>query len=392
MKIIHEKFIKPMVKKIHFHAINYLKQHNSYSDYSIPKTAKNPSFILHTGASIDNGSVVHAEQWIPSFVESEIDFIIVTRNIETYQKLSKKYNHLSISLITSTKDADNLIANFPKIIKIFYLANTSNNFNFLRYPHKNHIFLGHGDSDKNSSMNRLFKIYDEIYVAGQAHIDRFSSAEFDTSGIKFRTVGRPVAEKLLIESSTPLKNNYKFITYLPTWEGFYRDQDYSSLNISKSLISSLIKEHNKDILVKFHPVTGLVKKQYKNIEQNIIPSEENIKTIKFINKKEILTKILQKDSIYICDISSVVSEVLMLDCPIFLFIPSDKDIIISSGKISYLDFSYTFSSIKELNKKIKSVLDGDDSLAVKRKEARNYFVSLDATKNKEFVKTLHENL
>ena len=34
-------------------------------------------------------------------------------------------------------------------------------------------------------------IYDEIYVSGDAHIDRFNLADFDTAGLKFKIIGRP---------------------------------------------------------------------------------------------------------------------------------------------------------------------------------------------------------
>lgn len=391
MQKLHENILIPFFKKIHKISLNYLKKYNSYTKLAIPKKTKTPLLILHTGASINNGSITHAEQWIPSLIESKLEFIIVTRNIDTYQQLSKKYKNLSISLITSPKDADLLMSKFPSIKNILYVANTSNNFLFLRYPFRNHIFLGHGDSDKNASMNRYFKVYDEIYTAGQAHIDRFSKADFDTTSMRFHIIGRPISRELLTKKeNSDSKNNFQSIIYLPTWEGFYTDQNYSSLHLFHEILLSLSNHRDKNVIVKLHPVTGLVNKNYLHLDERLPLPIKNNKNIKFIDKSENIISALHEKSIYVCDISSVISECILLDCPIFLYYPLDKKIDVASGKISYTDFSYTFSSIEELNSKLKMVLSGHDELAQKRIEARNYLVSIDATENKEFIKKLHK--
>ena len=45
--------------------------------------------------------------------------------------------------------------------------------------------------DKSASAHKFFRVYDEIWVAGQAHIDRFKNAGFNTAHIDFVKVGAP---------------------------------------------------------------------------------------------------------------------------------------------------------------------------------------------------------
>ena len=57
-----------------------------------------------------------------------------------------------------------------------YPANTLKNMHLLREPGIKHVFIGHGDSDKVSSINPFTRVYDEVWVAGRAGRDRWARA------------------------------------------------------------------------------------------------------------------------------------------------------------------------------------------------------------------------
>lgn len=382
---IIKKFV-PLFDFLHNYSLKFLKKHNPYSYYAIPNNSKDPRFILHTGSNIINGGITNIEPWIPLFEKVGFEFIIVTRSIDVYQKLYRDYPEIGVSLISSPESLDNLIQKFQKITAFFYVANTANNNLLLRRAEGRHIFLGHGDSDKSSSMNRFFRVYDEIYVAGQAHIDRFLNADFDTSGMKFRIIGRPDT-KNIFEGKFNI-NKIKKIIYIPTWEGYCTEQNYTSLHIFDELIEKVSKNTNLPINAKLHPITGAVKKTYLDFENK--SKSNTIKNFRFIPRNIKLTEILDQESIYICDISATVSECLAFNCPIFLYIPQSKESRIVSGKIKFSDFSYTFSDLDELIKKINFVIEGNDYLREKRETAIDYFISPKAIKEQAFQKALTE--
>src|SRR5699024_55331 len=99
--------------------------------------------------------------------------------------------------------------------------------NFIQHRHVRHIFLGHGDSEKRASCNPFFTLYDEIWTAGQAHIDRCKHSGLDFSQTRFRIVGRPQARPLLQAAADDGPSQH--IAYLPTWEGIDAEQNYTSI-------------------------------------------------------------------------------------------------------------------------------------------------------------------
>ncbi len=386
--MMQKKFGVPVARYLYSRSLDYLKKYNPHSARVIPESSVAPIFLLHTGASLNGGGIDQIKSWLPLFERIGIEYLVVTRMMEVYEKMRCQYAHVPVSLVTNSVDADTLLQRFSSLAAFFYVSNTANNNQFLRYPEFRHIFLGHGDSDKSASVNRLFKVYDEIYVAGQAHIDRFSSADFDTSGILFKIIGRPDAVDLLrYAEEQPRAVNR--IVYLPTWEGYHVDQEYSSLPIAQRVLEEANRISKLPIIAKLHPMTGSMQPQLHDIDRQLCDTLAfGEGGVHFVDRHSKLTDALAPGGIYVCDISAAVSECLAVDQPIFVYIPKNRSIRIASGKMSYADYTYVYSSTEEFANKLKQVLGGDDYLAPARKLAREYFISPQATIGKAFENEL----
>lgn len=369
-----------IAKKLHKVLVRYLQKNNSYDDKIIPKKTLDPSFIIHIGSTINAGGIMHLEYWLDSFIASGHQFLIVTRQIETYHLITKKYPKQNTSLVTNPAQIDTIYNKFKKIKAVFYPANTANNIHFLRTCGKKHIFIGHGDSDKSSSMNRLFKVYDEVFVSGQAHIDRFQHADFNTESIKFKVIGRPTTE--IYKDNEPYTANK--IIYIPTWEGFVSEQSYSSINLAEKIIIELRKITDLPIEIKLHPLTGLVNGDNKKIEQSI----KNLKlaNIKIHKKDSQLKTLLKHNAVYICDISATITECLPTHSPIITYTPPITTKTHSSNYKPEL-FTYTYKDVKELASAVSQALNNDykkDSRIL----ALDYFINKKATLENSFYKNL----
>ena len=342
-------------------------------------------FILHTGEK--NGALAHLNIWIEYFEDANIDYIILTRHIEAYSATIEKYPYLKVIFAKNKPEIDNIIQRLPLIKACFYPSNTGNNLHLLFYNKINHIFLGHGDSDKTASAHKFFRVYDENWVSGEAHIDRFKNAGFDCDGLEQVKVGRPNLYKVIEKSQTKWKDrfNSKYkVLYLPTWEGIYKEQDYSSLSIIKQNIELVNSIEKLDINIKLHPFSGNREKSFLSLENELLDFEH----CNVINKQETVNNCILNSNIFICDISAVVSECLASNAPIFLYIPKDKDIKISKSNMSYEDYCYVFSTPNELIEKLNLVLNGGDFLKDNREKAMEYILNKTATINMEFQKQL----
>lgn len=378
----------PVARYLYKTSLSFLQKYNPYSTRVVPETSVEPVFMLHTGAMLPAGGADQIKPWLPLFDQLGIEYLVVTRAVDVYEYMLREYPHVAVSLVSSSVDADKLIQRFPSLSGFFYVANTANNNQFLRYPGVRHVFIGHGDSDKSASVNRLFKCYDEVYVAGQAHIDRFKKADFGMADVEFKIVGRPDTRTLLSQY-VQRGGSIERILYLPTWEGYHNDQAYSSLPIAESILRAAHAIGKVPIVAKLHPMTGLMRSDYRQAEQRIgnalgLGSEQ----LRFADQHGKLTDCLVPDAIFVCDISAAVSECLTFDRPIFVYLPKDPKLAVMSGTHTYADYAYTFSDAQEFSEKLSAVKAGDDRLAVARKAARDYLISPDATVNEAFEQQL----
>ena len=295
--------------------------------------------------------------------------------------------YISVIYAKSSNDVEEILNDLIFVQAIYYLSNTGNLIHTLRYNVYKHIFLGHGDSEKAASAHKFFRVYDEIWVAGQAHIDRFKNAGFDTSHLKFVKIGRPML-KHIVKQSFDYQQTPRLL-YLPTWEGVYEENNYSSLNVSTTLLSTLWSRFNLPVTAKFHPVSGTRDKALSKIPQEVSELLSEMNAHFFIaDKLTPVDKLITDNNIYICDISAVISECLATSAPLFVYIPTDKKITVSKSNMSFEYYAYTFSNIEELCEQLQQVLNGDDPKKEQRLKARDYFISVQETSHDEFIRQL----
>ncbi|WP_306319628.1 MULTISPECIES: hypothetical protein [unclassified Streptomyces] len=154
----------------------------------------------------------------------------------------------------------NLVMNldFSTVRVVFYAANVGPNIHMLRMPTATHVFIGHGDSDKQASVNPYAKVYDEVWTAGRAGRDRWALANVGVRDESIVEVGRP--QLATIEPSLGLRPADRPLTvlYAPTWESWEPGAGITSVTDSGELIVQRLLDSPLDIriLYKPHPYTG----------------------------------------------------------------------------------------------------------------------------------------
>jgi hypothetical protein len=118
-----------------------------------------------------------------------------------------------------------------------YVNNGAKNGHNIRYRELTHVQLLHGDSDKPSSYNPVTGMFDKIFVAGQAGIDRYAAHGVTIPREKFVIVGRPQVSA--IEESTGARTPFT-VLYAPTWTGFNQDNNFGSLAWGPDIVRALV--------------------------------------------------------------------------------------------------------------------------------------------------------
>ncbi|MBA2949522.1 hypothetical protein [Streptomyces himalayensis] len=153
---------------------------------------------------------------------------------------------------------------------VFYASNVGPNIHMLRIPTARHVFIGHGDSDKQASVNPYAKVYDEVWTAGRAGRDRWAGADVGVRDEDIVEVGRPQlapVRRAVEEPRTPLT-----VLYAPTWESWEPEPGVTSLIDSGELIIRALLSAPVEvrILYKPHPYTGVRDPRAKQAHERIV--------------------------------------------------------------------------------------------------------------------------
>ena len=137
----------------------------------------------------------------------------------------------------------------PSLRAVFYVNASSGNGAMVRYQQLTHVYLGHGDSDKPPSYNPTHAMYDKVFCAGPAAIDRYAAHGVDIPRSKFEIVGRPQ-----VESVRPADGSgaIRTVLYAPTWRGHVSETLLYSLPQGEAIIRALLAR-GLTVIFRAHP-------------------------------------------------------------------------------------------------------------------------------------------
>ena len=95
---------------------------------------------------------------------------------------------------------------------------------------------------------------------------------------------------LLLDQPCPPPSQIKIVLYAPTWEGFYQEVNYTSVNeYGVAMIEALLSQEGIHVIFKPHPFTGSRKNKVIN---------ESLKYLKSLSSKPNFTLVPADDTIY----------------------------------------------------------------------------------------------
>jgi hypothetical protein len=358
-------------------------------------TCPDSKILLHSGEGL--AGLMHISMWVPVLENCSIPFTVLVRNRALYQAVRTRFPNVSLAFATTPGQVEIMLRQLVRLSVVLYPSNTGNNIHLLRFNYMWHVFIGHGDSDKSSSAHKFFRVYDEVWVAGQAHIDRFLQAGVDLRGQVLKIVGRPNLERFFaapaiqaqldqVATQAPAR-----LLYAPTWEGYLAVQSYSSLFLAEKLLSLFEKKLGVEISIKLHPLTGQQSPQVREaVSALALSSKDPAKNRHlFPRDSDLLTALSEPLNIILCDVSAVVTEALVLDVPIFIYENSSSDAAGTEVSAQRRSFAYVFSSAEELEVILDEFARNGDRLKANRVRAAEHLMGRSAIINQQFSKELN---
>ncbi|MEH1166236.1 CDP-glycerol glycerophosphotransferase family protein [Micromonospora sp. CPCC 205539] len=208
-----------------------------------------PEFLLYFSAP--PGSEYQVTMWLPYLKRIGRPFVVVLREPEFLASIAAATDAPVVYCPTLRTMDDVLV---PSLRAAFYVNHGAKNSHCIRFTQLAHVQLHHGDSDKAPSANPVSGIFDRIFVAGPAAIDRYARAGVRIPAEKFVVVGRPQVESIEVRSEPTRGLAHPTVLYTPTWTGHHADADYCSLPVAERLLRRLL-ERGATVTLRAHPYT-----------------------------------------------------------------------------------------------------------------------------------------
>lgn len=170
-----------------------------------------PEFVLYFSAP--PGSEYQVTMWLPYLERIGRPFLVLLREPEFLPTIAAATS-APVVFCPTLKAMDEALV--PSLRAAFYVNHGAKNSHCIRFSQLTHVQLHHGDSDKAPSANPVSAIFDRIFVAGPAAIDRYARAGVEIPAEKFVVVGRPQVEAIEVRREPARHLTAPTVLYTPT--------------------------------------------------------------------------------------------------------------------------------------------------------------------------------
>ncbi|GAA1792290.1 CDP-glycerol glycerophosphotransferase family protein [Luedemannella flava] len=230
----------------------YTKRHRDGGRGDLTRALEHyqPEFYLHWDGAPD--ATYQIFMWLPYLERLDRRFVIVLRDRRSFAPVAAATGR-PVVLCPTIASIEAAIV--PSLRCVFYVNNGVRNGHIVRFHELTHVQLLHGDSEKTASYNPVNAMFDELFVAGRAAIDRYARNGVDMPRDKFRIVGRPQVESVEV-ATTPIAGiSNRTVLYAPTWTGLFTDTNHCSLPIGARILRELFAR-GATVILRAHPMTS----------------------------------------------------------------------------------------------------------------------------------------
>lgn len=330
-----------------------------------------PRFCVYFGSNV--GVSYQLGMWVPYLDRLGLPYVVVTRNLKMMRAAAKVTDAPVIYRRTLASVEDVLI---PGMTAALYVNNAVKNTHLIERRELTHIWLNHGDSEKPACYNPVHGIYDKIFAAGQAGIDRYARHGVKIPREKFAIVGRPQVERISRRTNV---DGAETVLYAPTWSGPYADTTVYSLPMGEEIVQSLL-DRSCSVIFRAHPfnyrypdaesaiqrICALLAKDTQKTGRRHIYGDEAERDMSFVD-------CFNASDAMVSDVSAMVSDFLQSEKP-FAVVAANTTVKQLHSDMPATQSGYVLhGDLSNLDEVLDNLLV-HDPLAARREEIREYYL------------------
>ncbi|NYE75605.1 CDP-glycerol glycerophosphotransferase family protein [Microlunatus parietis] len=208
-----------------------------------------PRVIIYT--SRESGGAYQLAMWLPLLELLGERYLVVVRHPAALA-WAAPLTQAPVVCAPLATDLDAVITESARVA--LYVNVVGGNANLVGYRSLAHVYLGHGDSDKEASVHPTHLMFDWIFVAGRAARERYRQAGLEIPDDRFVEIGRPQ----LADAATPAgpvgSVTEPTVLLAPTWRGYNARTELSSLPYCPVLAEALIAR-GATVAFRPHPLS-----------------------------------------------------------------------------------------------------------------------------------------
>lgn len=315
-----------------------------------------------------DGGAYQIAQWLPVLQSAGVRPIIVVREREAVNALRQSMPAtVPIVLCVANSDLDMVVTD--SLRAVFYVNSVASNSIMVNYLSLTHIYLGHGDSDKEISALPVHRMYDKVFVAGQAALDRYARAGIRLDRDQGVIIGRPQLQAIATAAPERAQSGIKTVLYAPTWGGYNAASNLSSLEHAMPFVRDLLRRDIR-ILFRPHPLSLELASDRARIKQldEVLLSAGPQHLLSHAAMSQPLTELFNLSDGLLTDISSMIIDYLASEKPVALI---DPHLNISVNEYPSAHAAYLISGE---NTPAWHDFVGEDSMSESRKNLAAHYI------------------
>jgi CDP-Glycerol:Poly(glycerophosphate) glycerophosphotransferase len=204
---------------------------------------------------------------------------------------------------------------------VLYPNHNAENFRVLRFAAPVHVFIGHGESAKESSVSRQLKAYDFTFVADRSSIEQLRTIRGYDADAAAVVIGSPWLGFLAAPPESWTPDGRTVVLYAPTWEGDRPSMDYSSVeSLGETIVAAMLADPTLRLIYRPHPWLGRVRSASAEADARIR------RTITAANRGDVVDTgeygwSLAAADCCVTDVSSVAFDARALGTPVLVTVP-----------------------------------------------------------------------
>lgn len=221
---------------------------------ALPKALKRhqPAFVVYYGGL--HGARYQLGMWLPYLERLGRPFVVITREAATVPTITALTTAPVIVPRTTSELGDLSTLVVPSMKAAFYVQGSRANLHFQKFRKLTHIWLNHGDSDKQANFSPRHATYDKVLVCGQQGVERYAAHGVEIPPDRLLKVGRPQVERIEVRDEPLPADAPRTVLYAPTWRGGRPTTDYSSLGLGERIVAALL-DRGVTVIFRPHPLS-----------------------------------------------------------------------------------------------------------------------------------------